>query len=424
MVARILSGTSIRGLINYNENKVEKGTAELILANRFGLDIQALELRHKVTRFEHLTKLNSRVKTNAIHIMLNFDHSDQLSIEKFQRIALDYMEKIGFGEQPFLVYSHEDASHPHIHIVTTNMKADASRIDIHNIGQSLSETARQEIEKEYRLVRAKGRGKELTINPINISKASYGDQPTKSSIYHVVTAVLRSYKFTSLAEYNATLSEFNVIADRGPIDSVMYQKKGLVYSVIDAKGNRIGIPLKASSLAGNPILQKVESKFASNLHKRKLHSESLKLLINQVFEQHNKLTKKQLINSLRANGVSLLVRQNESGRIYGLTFVDHNTRSVFNGSDLGKSFSAKTILERLAQKNGMSVGTEPTAKRSNLERKIQISSLKMENNIERPKFGMLEMMLDKSYDEPIIKLGSKKRKKKRFSRGEDLGNQM
>jgi uncharacterized protein YijF (DUF1287 family) len=49
------------------------------------------------------------------------------------------MEKIGFGEQPYLIYKHEDAGHPHIHIVSTTIKADGSRINTHNIGRNQSE---------------------------------------------------------------------------------------------------------------------------------------------------------------------------------------------------------------------------------------------------------------------------------------------
>lgn len=89
MVARILTGESIRGLINYNESRVASGTVTPILASCFGLDIEQLELRHKVARFEHLTKLNSRVKTNAVHIMLNFHQSEVLPVETLQKIAVD-----------------------------------------------------------------------------------------------------------------------------------------------------------------------------------------------------------------------------------------------------------------------------------------------------------------------------------------------
>ncbi|MCW3108178.1 MAG: relaxase, partial [Segetibacter sp.] len=139
MVAKIITGKNIRGLLLYNEHKVEAQKAELIMASRFGGDIEQLNFKNKLTRFENLTMLNSRVKTNALHIMLNFDTSEKISTEKLQQITAAYMEKIGFGDQPYLVYKHNDASHDHVHIVTTNMQAEGKRIDVHNIGRLLSE---------------------------------------------------------------------------------------------------------------------------------------------------------------------------------------------------------------------------------------------------------------------------------------------
>lgn len=132
-----------------------------------------------------------------------------------------------------------------------------------------------------------------------------------------------------------------MIADRGPEDSLMFQKRGLVYSVLDADGKRVGIPFKASSFAGKPILNKVESRFARNLEKRKVYAEQLRSAVSKALEKDHLVTKDDLINALGQQGISVLFRQNSEGRIFGLTYVDHNNRCVFNGSDLGKPFSAK-----------------------------------------------------------------------------------
>ncbi|KLT67119.1 relaxase/mobilization nuclease domain-containing protein [Pedobacter sp. BMA] len=423
MVARILTGSSIRGLINYNESKVNIGTATPILASKFGLDIEQLELRHKVARFEHLTKLNSRVKTNAVHIMLNFDPTEILAIEKMQILAVEYMNGIGFGEQPFLVYKHEDANHPHIHIVTTNVKADSTRIDLHNIGKVLSEKTRKELEMKYNLIRAEGHGKELQITPINIDMANYGEKQTKRSIYNVVTAVLRSYKFTSFSEYNAILKCFNVIADRGPEDSVMFAKKGLVYSILDSDGVRIGIPFKASSFAGNPILTKIESKFKLNLEKRKNHAESLKHIILEQVKKINGSTSKQLIDRLGKKGISLIYRQNNEGRIYGLTYVDHNTRCVFNGSDLGKQFSAKAVLEILKKPEAQL--SEPTNRNTKTRtNQSPDSSFLGDDHDKSSGDGLLHFLFEKPVSDPGSPLMRirKKKKKKAVSKNRDLSN--
>lgn len=349
MVARIISGKSIRGLLNYNEGKVNNNEATLILASRFGTDIERLDFNNKLNRFEHLTNRNIKVKTNALHIMLNFDRSDKVNTGLFQQIASSYMDRIGLGEQPFLVYQHKDVSHPHIHIVTTNIQFDGKRIDIHGLGRTLSETARKDLEIEYGLIKAEGRNRSeaISIAPVSIETAKYGKVPTKKAIYSVVAEVMRSYKFTSFAEYNAVLKQFNVVADRGKEDTVMFEKRGLVYSIIDKNGNRVGIPFKASELATRPTLDTVEKKFQRNAEKRIPYKEWHKKRIEKVFSKYEAITKTTLIAELKNQGIALIFRQNDLGLVYGATFIDHKSKSVFKGSDLGREYGAKALLDRL-----------------------------------------------------------------------------
>ncbi|WP_299289678.1 relaxase/mobilization nuclease domain-containing protein [uncultured Mucilaginibacter sp.] len=353
MVAKIVSGKSIRGLLNYNESKVKAGKAELIMVSRFAGETSQLGFNQKLQRFEHLTDLNSHVKTNSVHIMLNFDFMEQPDYFKLQQIAASYMEKIGFGEQPYLVYKHEDAAHPHIHIVTTNIQEDGSRINLHDIGKRLSEPARKELEKEFGLIKAEGKELKdaIAIKAVNIEKAEYGKTPTKRAITNVVTAVTRDYKYTSLAEMNAILKQFNVIADRGKEDTQMFQKKGLIYSIIDEKGNKMGIPFKASSLNGKPTLPNLESKFIQNEEKRKPYKEDLKASIDKVFTAYQQITKETFVKELANLNINALFRQNEQGLTYGVTFVDNKNKTVFNGSDLGKAYSAKAISERFSNQD-------------------------------------------------------------------------
>ncbi len=91
--------------------------------------------------------LNENVSRNSVHISLNFDPSEKLTNEQLKEISDRYMQKIGFGEQPYLVYQHFDAGHPHIHIVSVKVRADSTRIDTNNIGRNQSEKARKEIEQ-------------------------------------------------------------------------------------------------------------------------------------------------------------------------------------------------------------------------------------------------------------------------------------
>lgn len=347
MVAKVISGKNIRGLLNYNENKVGEGVAQCIAASGFGCDPQGLTFSDKFNRFRKVTALNPKVRTNAIHISLNFDVSEKLTNEQLQAIASDYMTRIGFGEQPYLVYRHTDAAHPHVHIITTNVKANGQRIDIHNIGRNQSEKARKEIELAYGLVRAEGRGKKREIEPVKVEKAIYGKTETKRGIANVVRMVTRSYKFTSLPELNAILRQFNVVADRGAEGTQMHNKKGLLYSLLNEKGNKIGVPIQASSIYGKPILANLEKQFKLNEVLRKPYREKLKSVIDYTLRR--RLSKEAFIKALADKGVFVLFRENEEGRVYGVTFVDNQNKVVFNGSDLGKAYGARAILEQLSR---------------------------------------------------------------------------
>ncbi|MFB5946377.1 relaxase/mobilization nuclease domain-containing protein [Albibacterium profundi] len=343
MVAKIISGKSIRAALSYNENKVDQGKAELIWQSGFKKEVQRLNFHDKLGRFQNLTKRNKRAKTNAVHISLNFAVNERVDETQLNAIARDYMEGIGFGDQPFLVYLHKDAGHPHIHIVTTNIRHSGERISLHNLGKTKSEEARKLIEKRYGLVPAQQHRELYKSKALALSKVFYGKDDTKRAISNVVHGVIQSYRFTSLPEFNAVLSCYNVFADRGSRDSVMYAKKGLRYWAMDEHGKKVGIPIKASSIYSSPTLQKLELKFASKKIARKPNADQLKAAIDRVMK--NKITSERFERALSTYGIDVLFRRNGEGRLYGVTFVDHNTKCVFNGSDLGKAYSANALSQ-------------------------------------------------------------------------------
>lgn len=337
--------------LNYNEHKVQKGVAECILAANYLREPSEMNLYQKLDRFEKLIELNQRAKTNSLHISLNFDPSDQVDKEKLSQIASLYMEKIGFKDQPYLVYQHHDAAHPHLHIVTTTIRDDGKRINTFNIGRNQSEAARKEIEMEYGFVVAGGRKKlsQQTLQPINVQKAVYGKCETKQAITNVLDAVIDTFKYTSLAELNAVLRQYNVVADRGKEGSTTFKRKGLVYRIVDAQGNKVGVPIKASSIYSKPTLNVLESKFAGNEARRKPDVKRLKTAIDWTLTRPQ-LSLDAFIKELKNERTSAVVRQSDQGMVYGLTYIDWQTKAVFNGSDIGKEYSAKGILDRLSIK--------------------------------------------------------------------------
>lgn len=348
MVAKIASGKNIRGALSYNENKVEESKAELLVAVNYPKECAQLSFSEKFQRLQYQADLNERIQHRCVHISLNFDPSEKFSQEKMQAIAVTYMQRIGFGEQPFLVYNHNDAAHPHLHIVTTSIKGDGSPIRLHNNWED-SERARKSIEQDFGLVPAQGRKKNelYTLKPADLRKALYGKSETKSSISNIVRAVVRNYKFTSLAQLNAVLLQYNVIADRGEKESRMYEKKGLVYSLVDEKGKRVGVPIKASSIYLKPTLSFLEREFPKKEIIREKYEERLRMVVDDVLRVGG-VDRISFAEALEKHGVHAIFRENEAGNTYGVTYVDNKTCCVFNGSDLGKAYSAKGVLERLS----------------------------------------------------------------------------
>lgn len=348
MVAIIFSSNSIRGIFHYNENKAKEGKAVCLEAVNYPLQAADMTTEMKLDRLKKHIQLNPGVKVNAVHISLNFDPSEKLSEGILKEIAGQYMERIGFGDQPYLLYQHHDAAHPHLHVVTTNIRSDGSRISLHNLGKVQSEAARKALEEEYNLVRAEDQKRKLfEVKPVDVGTIQYGKIETKLAIGNVLASVLNRYAYTLLTELNAVLNLYNVTADRGTPNSRTYGSGGLSYRLLDEKGNKIGMPIKASLFPGKPGIEYLEGRFLINKSRRKAHQVRLKSAVDRALFLHPKPTLSGMIRELKKQGVDTLIRANTEGRIYGITFVDHVRKTVFNGSDLGKNYSAQAIVNHL-----------------------------------------------------------------------------
>jgi len=350
MVAVIKTSSSIRGILNYNENKVELGKAECISAVNYPLELEKLSFTSKLNRFLKLAELNTNAKRNTVHISLNFDPSENHSKEKLAEMADVYMEKLGFGRQPYLVYQHYDAGHPHCHIVTNNIQRDGIRIDLHLLGIRKSEPARKEIEEMFGLVKAEGRKQkeQFSLNPIDVGRVQYGKAESRKAINSVLNKVLFDYKYSSLPELKAVLNLYNVHADRGSEESRVFKNNGLLYKILDENSKPIGVPIKASEFYCKPTLKFLEEKFRSNEAEKQSCKKYLKNAIKLAFFRENIFSPEKLSNILEGQSINMILRKSNEGQLYGITYVDHKTRSVFNGSSLGKEFSAKGIQENCA----------------------------------------------------------------------------
>ena len=142
------------------------------------------------------------------------------------------------------------------------------------------------------------------------------------------------------------LKQFNVIADRGSENSRIYKNSGLTYRLLDAAGSKVGMPIKASDFYNKPTLKILKERFIQNEKERLPHKARVKNAIDLLLLKQPGIALTRLIKELEKESIQTVLRKNQQGLIYGITYIDHRTKSVFNGSALGKSYSANAIQER------------------------------------------------------------------------------
>jgi hypothetical protein len=345
MVAKITTGKTMLGLLQYNFSKVREGKAEFVSQQGFP-ETMELTVHQMANRFKKRFQMNPRTKTNVVHISLNFSQKDSLDDDKLALIAKTYLTKIGFGDQPYLVFRHEDANHPHIHIVTTNIRKSGQRIETHNIGKTLSEIARKSIEEEFCLVEAEKQGRQQSISK-PLEKASYGDSETKAIITSIVTEVMKTYTFSSVAEFKAALAQFNI----GMAIQNTKNKSaapGITYFISDSSGNRKSRGVNASRIFGNPTYNTLSRKALKNTSLKKAAKENTRARIEAALKRikEGKEWLDIFEKELKKEGVFLYRSTNAEGKVFGLTFVNNQNRTVFKASDLQKSFTMGSLRRR------------------------------------------------------------------------------
>lgn len=327
----------------YNHQKVNAGEAKVIFTNNmvepkdgnFSIGICTYS-------FEPYLLANKRTENPVIHISLNPDPKDRLNDEQFAQIAEEYMQKLGYGNQPFVVYKHEDIDRHHIHIVSVKVDETGKMIR-DNFQHRLSMRICRDLEQKYGLTPAneKQKAEGYSLKAVDPKK---GD--IKQQIANVVRPVSQSWYFQSFNEYKALLSVYNVHVAEVKGEHKGQSYNGIVYAPLNDKEEVYGTPIKSSKFgkqAGRDAIQKRIEKSKEVIRTDNL-KENPKAIISKVLAscKNRKDFEKQLLK----NQISVLFRENESERIYGATFIDHQQKFVFNGSRLGKDFSANVFQQK------------------------------------------------------------------------------
>jgi hypothetical protein len=189
----------------------------------------------------------------------------------------------------------------------------------------------------------------------------------------------------------------------------MFRHGGLYFRLLDMHGNKCGVPIKASRIYSQPTLKNLQKNFEANKEKRQPYKNQLKTSIDWALRKGS-LNLKEFTTALQKEKIYTILHQNKDGLIYGITFIDHRSKTVFNGSDLGKEYSIAAIQKRMRPtaeeefKQEKSPVIEP-----NFERGLFQSNSK-EKNVQQ---DLLKELLETERVQNNIPYELRKRKKKK-----------
>ena len=339
MIAKISATENLGGALGYNFKKVEKGEANILLAAEL---YQSKEGRYTMEEvfadMEALIPKNCRTKKTVFHCSLNPHPDEKLSDETLMQIAREYMEALGYGNQPYIVFKHNDIAREHIHIVSLRVDSRGQKIN-DRFEKRRSKQITDALEKRFGLIpSSKVVDKAVEETP----KIDTTQRNIKEQVASALRMVLKHYKFCSLGELNAILSQYHLAVEEVKTEFRGKKYEGLVYVPTDDKGDKVSSPIHASDIGRGVGYTAVQNRMQKSKQAIKPLISIIRYRVLQTMRTSPK-TEEELRQRLEEQSLRVFIRKNESGRIYGITFIDDEQGVALNGSRLGKGYTANVF---------------------------------------------------------------------------------
>ena len=339
MIAKISATENLGGALGYNFKKVDKEEASILLTKGLYQNKEGTYTMEEVfADMEALIPKKCRTKKTVFHCSLNPHPDEKLSNETLMQIAKEYMEALGYGKQPYIVFKHNDIAREHIHIVSLRVDSKGRKIN-DKFEKRRSKKITDALEKKYNLIPSS-----------KISEQAAAETPkvdtTKGNIKEQMASILRMvmkhYRFCSLGELNAILSKYNLAVEEVKTEFRGKKYDGLVYVPTDDKGNKISTPIHASDIGRGVGYTAVQNRMQKSKQAIKPLISIIRYRVLQTMRTSPNM-EKELRQRLEEQGLRVVIRKNDNGRIYGITFIDDERGAAFNGSRLGKGYAANVF---------------------------------------------------------------------------------
>jgi len=337
MIAKISSSNSLATTLGYNFKKVEKHEASVLLVQGLFQDRNGRYSRAQVLADMLRTiPAQCRTKKTVFHCSLNPHPDEKLSDETLSRIAAEYMEALGYGAQPYIVFRHNDIPRAHIHIVSLRVDSDGRKIN-DRFERLHSKRITDALEAKFGLLPSRKKA-DVSVQP---SAVEIGAGDIKRQVAAAVEHVLGRYAFQSVGEMNLLLRRFRVTAEEVKTERKGRPFDGIVYAATDADGHKICTPIKASEIGRQVSYAALRRHFEQSKSVVRERGGAIRRAIADVMQTSP--DRAEFIDCMRGHGIETVLRINAAGRLYGITFIDDANGIAVNGSRLGKGFAANVF---------------------------------------------------------------------------------
>ena len=339
MIAKISATENLGGVLGYNFKKVEKEEASILLTQGLYQNKEGTYTMAEVfADMQAVIPEKFRTKKMVFHCSLNPHPDEKLSDETLTQIAKEYMEILGYGKQPYIVFKHNDIAREHIHIVSLRIDGEGKKIN-DKFEKRRSKQITDALERKYSLIpSSKVTDREMKeVSKIDTTKGNIKEQ-----VAEMLLSVLKHYEFCSLGELNAILSIYNLAVEEVKTEFRGKKYEGLVYVPTDDKGDKVSSPIHASDIGRGVGYTAVQNRMQKSKQAIKPLIPTVRNKVLQAMRTSPK-TEEELRQRLEEQGLRVFIRKNESGRIYGITFIDDKEGIALNGSRLGKGYAANVF---------------------------------------------------------------------------------
>lgn len=340
MVVKIESpAPSCSRSLKYNEDKVARGDAVLVAyANLDNPDLQTIQ--EAFNRLERGRKYP--VSSVSFHASINPSKEDLCNEDDIIQLSAGMMSYLGYGQQPFLIYRHSDIEREHYHIVSVRVDASGRKInDFYERKRLNAFLLRNELKHHYKV----GRGKGESVENVPSFEEMVSSSPkfrrfnprgeVKSQVLEIFNTALR-YDFSSLSEFVFVMEDLGV--------SVNEIGERLSFQGLDRKGKKVTniLPEESLGVPAREYVNRAVEEYGSFHAGRYREKERVEGIVRAAFKYSK--SEKHFENILSNKGIKVhLSRTRDTDEVFGITFVDHKTRTVFKASELRDAISVQMM---------------------------------------------------------------------------------